>query len=182
MTEEGGRGANEETGSRRDGKIRALLRISIIGKIGGTAHVGRRSQKTGIISYESIRGLDDLTHLPFTTSEEIRPSQMRAHSSQPRVTASQEENVLLQVDGTGSEYALTVADHPTRKGLQRLYIAIEGDPDAGIAETVAHRIRVEYNHSPIETIVAPGTIPRWMGKAKRIYTQEDYQALVEGPA
>ena len=92
------------------------------------------------------------------------------------------ENVLLQVDGTGTEYALTVADHPTRKGLQRLYIAIEGDPEAGIAETVAHRIRVEYNHSPIVTIVAPGTIPRRMGKAKRIYTQEEYRALVEGPA
>ncbi len=89
------------------------------------------------------------------------------------------ENILLQVDGTGAEYVLTVADHPTRKGLQRLYIAIEGDPEANIAETLAHRIRVEYNHSPIVTVVPPGAIPRRPGKARRILSPEEYRSLVK---
>jgi phenylacetate-CoA ligase len=90
------------------------------------------------------------------------------------------ENVLLQVDGAGGEYVLTMADHPTRKGLKRLYIAIEGDPDAGIAEMLAHPIWVEYNHSPVVTVVVPGTIPRRVGKAKRIYSPEEYRALIPG--
>ncbi len=87
------------------------------------------------------------------------------------------EDILLQVDGTGTEYALTVADHPTRKGLQRLYIAIEGDPQANIAEVISHRIQVEYNQSPIVTVVPPGTIPRRPGKARRIFTPEEYRRL-----
>ena len=31
-------------------------------------------------------------------------------------------------------------------------IAIEGDPEANIAETLAHRVRVEYNQPPIKNI------------------------------
>ncbi len=74
------------------------------------------------------------------------------------------EEILLQVDGTGAEYALTVAEHPTRKGLQRLYIAIEGDR-AGIGEVIAHRIRVEYNHSPSVTVCR--TARSRAGRARR---------------
>jgi branched-chain amino acid transport system ATP-binding protein len=90
------------------------------------------------------------------------------------------ENMLLQVDGTGAEYAVTVADHPTRKGLQRLYIAVEGDPEleASIAETIVRRIRVEYNHSPIVTVVPPNAIPRRAGKAKRIFSPQEYRSLI----
>jgi len=89
------------------------------------------------------------------------------------------EDILLQVDGTGAEYALAVADHPTRKGLQRLCIAIEGDSQSELAEVIAHRIRVEYNHSPLVTVVPHGSIPRSPGKAKRIYAQEEYRALLD---
>lgn len=88
------------------------------------------------------------------------------------------EDMLLRVDGTGAEYALTVADHPTRKGLQRLYIAIEGDAESGIAEVIAHRIRVEYNQSPIVTVLPLGSMPRQQGKAKRVLSPEEYGALV----
>ena len=88
------------------------------------------------------------------------------------------EEILLQVDGTGAEYVLTVAEHPTRKGLQRLYIAIEGDRES-IGEVIAHRIRVEYNHSPSVTVVPHGTIPRRPGKARRILPPEEYQALLD---
>lgn len=89
------------------------------------------------------------------------------------------EDIILQIDGAGTEYVLTVSDHPTRKGLQRLYIAIEGDTDPGLAEKISHRVRVEYNQSPYVTMLAPGTIPRTMGKAKRILTPDEYQQLVE---
>jgi phenylacetate-CoA ligase len=89
------------------------------------------------------------------------------------------EEILLQVDGSGAEYALTVADHPTRKGLQRLYIAIEGDPEAQVDEVIARRIRVEYNHNPLVTVVPHGSIPRSNGKAKRIYSPEEYRHLMD---
>jgi phenylacetate-CoA ligase len=89
------------------------------------------------------------------------------------------EDILLHVDGSGVEYAVTVADHPTRKGLQRLCIAIEGDPEANIAEVITHRVRVEYNHSPLVTVMPPGSVPRRQGKAKRIYSPEEYHALLE---
>jgi phenylacetate-CoA ligase len=89
------------------------------------------------------------------------------------------ENMLLQVDGSGLEYALTVAEHPARKGLQRLYIAIEGEPESNLAEVIAHRIRVEYNHSPLVTVLPQGSIPRRVGKAKRIYSPQEYQALLQ---
>jgi phenylacetate-CoA ligase len=89
------------------------------------------------------------------------------------------EDILLHVDGAGAEYALTVAEHPSRRGLQRLYIAIEGDPDSRLAEVIAHRIRVEYNHNPTVTVVPRGSIPRRPGKAKRIYAADEYHALVQ---
>jgi branched-chain amino acid transport system ATP-binding protein len=89
------------------------------------------------------------------------------------------EEILLQVDGSGAEYALTVADHPTRKGLQRLYIAIEGDPEAQVDEVIARRIRVEYNHNPLVTVLPHGSIPRSTGKAKRIYSPEEYRRLMD---
>jgi phenylacetate-CoA ligase len=88
------------------------------------------------------------------------------------------EDILLNIDGAGTQYALTVADHPTRKGLQRLYIAMEGDSHTKLAEKISHRIRVEYNHSPIVSILPPGTIPRKLGKAKRILTPQEYLDLV----
>ena len=88
------------------------------------------------------------------------------------------EDILLQVDGSGAEYVLTVADHPTRKGLQRLYISIEGDPGTNLAEVIAHRIRVEYNHNPVVTVVPRGAIPRSPGKARRVLAPEEYESLV----
>jgi branched-chain amino acid transport system ATP-binding protein len=89
------------------------------------------------------------------------------------------EDIILQVDGTGTQYALTVADHPSRKGLQRLHIAIEGDSDPTLAATISRRVRVEYNHTPIVTVLRPGRIPRRLGKAKRILSPSEYWALVE---
>jgi branched-chain amino acid transport system ATP-binding protein len=89
------------------------------------------------------------------------------------------EEILLQVDGAGTQYAVTVADHPTRKGLKRFYIAIEGDPESDLAETIVSRMRVEYNNSPMVHVLPKGTIPRQSGKAKRIFTPEEYRALVE---
>ena len=90
------------------------------------------------------------------------------------------ENVLLQVDGAGSEYVVTVADHPTRKGLQRLYIAIEGDPDSGLAKTVARRVQVEYNAAPIVTVLPVGSIPRQQTKkARRILNPAEYWKVVD---
>ncbi len=89
------------------------------------------------------------------------------------------ENILLNVDGSGAEYVATVADHPTRKGLRRLHIAIEGDTTANVAETIQRRIQIEYNHTPVVTVLPPGTLPRSYGKAKRILSSEDYRALIE---
>jgi phenylacetate-CoA ligase len=88
------------------------------------------------------------------------------------------EETLLNADGAGTEYAVTVADHPTRKGLQRLYIAIEGDSESNLGETIAHRVQVEYNQAPTVIVLPLGTIPRRQGKAKRILTPEEYEALV----
>lgn len=88
------------------------------------------------------------------------------------------ENILLYVDGSGAEYVVTVADHPTRRGLQRLHIALEGDADAGLADIIQHRIQVEYNHTPVVTIVPPGSLPRSYGKAKRVVSPEEYRALL----
>jgi phenylacetate-CoA ligase len=89
------------------------------------------------------------------------------------------EDILLQVDGSGAEYVLTVAEHPSRKGLQRLYISIEGDPEADLAEVITHRIRVEYNHNPLVTVVPRGSLPRSPGKAKRILTPGEYEIVLE---
>lgn len=84
------------------------------------------------------------------------------------------EDILLNIDGTGTQYAMTVADHPSRKGLKRLYIAIEGDPGPKLADTINRRILVEYNHNPVVTILPRGTIPRNLGKAKRILLPNEY--------
>lgn len=89
------------------------------------------------------------------------------------------EDTLLRVDGTGSEYALTIAEHPTRRGLLRLYIAVEGDPESDIAKTITHRIRVEYNQSPIVTVLPPGSLPRSSGKARRVWSPQEFQALLD---
>jgi branched-chain amino acid transport system ATP-binding protein len=88
------------------------------------------------------------------------------------------EDIILQLDGAGTQYVLTVAERTHRKGLQRLYIAIEGDPDPKLADVICHRVRVEYNHSPVVTILPRGTIPRGPGKAKRILTPNEYEDLV----
>lgn len=89
------------------------------------------------------------------------------------------EDIILQIDGVGTEYVLTVADHPNRKGLRKLYIAIEGESDTGLAEKISHRVRVEYNHSPSVTVLPHGSIPRRIGKAKRLLTPEEYQELLD---
>lgn len=92
------------------------------------------------------------------------------------------EDVLLRVDGTGAEYAMTVAEHPTKKGLKQLYIAIEGDQDrsAEIAQTISQRVQVEYNQKPVVEVVKWGAIPRGMGKARRAFSAEEFKQLVGG--
>jgi phenylacetate-CoA ligase len=92
------------------------------------------------------------------------------------------EEVLLRVDGAGAEYAVTVAEHPVKKGLRRLYIAIEGDQDskARIAQTISQRVQLEYKQRPVVEVVKGGTIPRGMGKARRLVSAEDFVALVGG--
>jgi phenylacetate-CoA ligase len=89
------------------------------------------------------------------------------------------EDILLQVDGSGAEYAVTISDHPTRKGLQRLYIAIEGDPESDLEKVIVHRIQVEYNHNPLVTVVPFGSLPRSPGKAKRILEPHEYEAMLK---
>jgi phenylacetate-CoA ligase len=89
------------------------------------------------------------------------------------------EDIILQIDGAGNQYVLTVAEHPSRKGLQRLYIAIEGESDPELAKKISHRVRVEYNQSPYVTMLPPGSIPRTLGKAKRILTPDEYKQLVD---
>jgi phenylacetate-coenzyme A ligase PaaK-like adenylate-forming protein len=89
------------------------------------------------------------------------------------------EDILLRVEGVGTEFAVTVADHPSRKGLQRLYIAIEGDPSANIAETITQRVRMEYNQAPIVTVLPHGALPRSPGKARRILPPKEYHSLVD---
>jgi phenylacetate-CoA ligase len=88
------------------------------------------------------------------------------------------EDILLRVNGAGTEYVVAVGDHPTRKGLARLYIAIEGDADPSLAESIAHRVQVEYNHRPEVTILPPGSMPRRQGKARRVTGFDEYQKLV----
>jgi phenylacetate-CoA ligase len=89
------------------------------------------------------------------------------------------EEVLLPVDGVGCEYVVTVAEHPGRKGLQRMYIAIEAEGDGDVAEVIARRIRMEYKYTPAVQVLPKGAIPRKWGKARRIYSPEEYRALVE---
>jgi branched-chain amino acid transport system ATP-binding protein len=89
------------------------------------------------------------------------------------------EEVLLPVDGAGCEYAVTVAEHPRRAGLQRLYIAVEGDGDPKLTETIAHRFQLEYRYVPVIHVLPKGTIPRPWGKARRIYSPDEYRSLVE---
>lgn len=88
------------------------------------------------------------------------------------------EEVLLPVDGMGCEYAVTLAEHARRKGSQRFCIAIEAEGGANLAHVIAHRFQVEYKYKPVIHILPIGAVPRSWGKAKRIYTQEEYQALV----
>ena len=90
------------------------------------------------------------------------------------------EDILLQVDGAGTEYVLTVAENPARKGLQRLYIAIEGDPADSVVETITRRVQVEYNQTPSVTVLPQGTLPRRMSKARRILAPEEFRSLI-GP-
>jgi phenylacetate-CoA ligase len=89
------------------------------------------------------------------------------------------EDILLNIDGAGTQYALTVSDHPSRKGLKRLHIAIEGDADPRLAEVISHRMRVEYNHNPLVSVLPRGALPRHPGKAKRIYSQDEFNALLD---
>ena len=90
------------------------------------------------------------------------------------------EEIVLSVEGTGIEHVITVGDHPTRPGLRRLYIAIEGDMSRSeeLSKTIAHHIQVEYSQRPVVIIVPRGTVPRGPGKARRVYTPEEFQALV----
>jgi phenylacetate-CoA ligase len=100
------------------------------------------------------------------------------------------EEVLLPVDGVGYEYAVTIAEHPKRRGLQVFCIAVEHageavageDVDRDLAQTIARRFRLEYKYTPIVHILPKGAIPRSWGKARRICSPEEYQALVEPSA
>jgi ABC-type branched-subunit amino acid transport system ATPase component/phenylacetate-coenzyme A ligase PaaK-like adenylate-forming protein len=87
------------------------------------------------------------------------------------------EDVILPIDGAGCEYAVTTADDPRREGLQRFYIAIEGDGDR-VADLIARRFRLEYRYTPVVHVLPRGTIPRAWSKAKRRYSPEEYRALV----
>lgn len=90
------------------------------------------------------------------------------------------EEVLLPVDGTGCDYAVTVADHPRHKGLQQLFIAVEAEDDERVRQAIVHRFRIEYKYAPMVHILPPGSIPRTWGKAKRLWTPEEYWALIKG--
>ena len=95
------------------------------------------------------------------------------------------EEVLLPLDGVGYEYIVTVDEHPTRRGLQQLYIAVESShPGAveggeGLAEAITRRFRMEYKYTPVVHILPRGALPRTAGKAKRQCSPEEYWALVQ---
>jgi phenylacetate-CoA ligase len=89
------------------------------------------------------------------------------------------EDILLQIHGAGTQYALAVAEHPERKGLKRLYIAIEGNQNIDLEEIIRRRILVEYNHNPVVIVVPQGTFPRAAGKARRILSPEAFRLLVD---
>jgi phenylacetate-CoA ligase len=94
------------------------------------------------------------------------------------------ENLILRVDGTGAEYAVTLADHGERRGLARLHLAIEGDQARrdSIADTIARRVQVEYGHLPAVTVVDWGSLPRRQGKARRIFSPHEFAQLTRGRA
>lgn len=87
------------------------------------------------------------------------------------------EDILLHVDGSGAEYAVTVKEHPPKSGHQRLHILIEGDAGAGVAKTIVHRVQIAYGHTPVVTLVPRGSLPRPTGKAQRVLTPEAYTDL-----
>jgi phenylacetate-CoA ligase len=88
------------------------------------------------------------------------------------------EEMILSTDGTSCEYAVTVDKDPTRAGLTRMYIAIEGDGQPGIADAIVQRFRQEYNYAPIVDVLSVGAIPReWGKKVKRVVTPETYREL-----
>jgi branched-chain amino acid transport system ATP-binding protein len=95
------------------------------------------------------------------------------------------EEVLLPLDGVGYEYVVTVAEHPTRRGLQQFYIAVEAAVELGVegddhlAEVIARRFRMEYKYMPVVHILPQGAVPRAWGKAKRQCSPEEYRALVK---
>ena len=92
------------------------------------------------------------------------------------------------MDGVGYEYAVTIAEHPRRRGLQQFHIAVECDGEttapigAGshrpLAEEIARRFRMEYRYTPVVHILPLGTVPRTWGKAKRICSPEEFMALI----
>jgi phenylacetate-coenzyme A ligase PaaK-like adenylate-forming protein len=99
------------------------------------------------------------------------------------------EEVLLPVDGVGYEYAVTIAEHPKRRGLQQFHIAVECDggttaPTGAethrpLAEEIARRFRMEYRYTPVVHILPLGTVPRTWGKTKRMCSPEEFMALVK---
>lgn len=99
------------------------------------------------------------------------------------------EEVLLPVDGVGYDYMVTVAEHPGRKGLQQLYIAVERaaetsptvakEDDGRLAEVITRRFRMEYKYTPVVHVLPPGAVPRAWGKARRVCQPEEYWALVK---
>jgi phenylacetate-CoA ligase len=88
------------------------------------------------------------------------------------------EEVLLPMDGVGYEYAVTVAEHPTRRGLQQFCLAVEAEGGPELAEVIARRFRMEYQCTPVVHILPLGTIPRTPGKVRRVVSPEEYSALV----
>ncbi len=89
------------------------------------------------------------------------------------------EEIILSEDGLGTEYKFAVLP-VSDKAISKLHIVVEGDMSKAdkISASLTKKIQVQYNHQPIIKILPQGKIPRNPGKAKRIFSLEEYNDLL----
>ena len=81
---------------------------------------------------------------------------------------AQVEQSLLKVPGVLPNYQLIIEDH---HGIKRLHVTVEAHPGV-TGYQVEKQLKEDLNFSPDGEVVAPGTLPRPEGKARRVFYKE----------
>ncbi|MBQ6472094.1 MAG: phenylacetate--CoA ligase [Victivallales bacterium] len=82
---------------------------------------------------------------------------------------SQVEHSLLKIPGVLPEYQIFVTDC---HGVKGLYVKVEAEPGV-TGHTVCRQLREDLGFAPEGDVVAPGSLPRNEGKAKRVFYLAD---------